>query len=56
MRKEIDLSELTLKKLQKLADQDGRKLKPYLERVLILHANEVDANTKKNDKRKGTTP
>lgn len=38
MRKEIELSDRTLIKLQRLADKEGRKLKPYMERVLIMHA------------------
>ncbi len=38
MRKEIELSEATIKKLERLAKMDGRKLKPYMEMVLIHHS------------------
>jgi len=37
MRKDINLSEEVIKKLQKLADKDDRKLKPYMEKVLKDH-------------------
>lgn len=40
MKKLIDLSLKTIKKLQKLADKDKRKLKPYIEKVLDEHAIE----------------
>lgn len=57
MRKEIDLPETTINKLQKLADKDGRKLKPYMERILILHTTsgigiEGETITSTNKKRK----
>ena len=34
----IDLPEKTIKQLQKIAKKHGRKLKPLLERILILTA------------------
>ena len=37
-RKEVNLSNKTIKKLQKLADADKRKLKPYMEKVLEDHS------------------
>jgi hypothetical protein len=40
MRKEINISERTIIKLQRLADKEGRKLKPYMERILVFHAND----------------
>lgn len=39
VRKNIDLSQQAVKKLQKLADKDRRKLKPYMEKVLEDHAD-----------------
>jgi mRNA-degrading endonuclease RelE of RelBE toxin-antitoxin system len=33
-RKAVDLSDEVIKKLQVLADQDGRKLKQFMEKVL----------------------
>jgi hypothetical protein len=47
MRKNIDLSEHTIKKLKKLADLTGAKLKPYIETVLIKHAAEYNEITPK---------
>jgi mRNA-degrading endonuclease RelE of RelBE toxin-antitoxin system len=38
-RKEVNLSEKTINKLQKLADKDKRKLKPYMEKVLEDHSD-----------------
>lgn len=38
IRKDIDLTPKTIKKLQKLADADKRKLKPYMEKVLEDHS------------------
>lgn len=43
VRKEIHLSNTTVKMLQHLADKEGRKLKPYMERVLVMHAFEKEA-------------
>lgn len=40
VKKLIDLSIQTIKKLQKLADKDRRKVKPYIEKVLEDHANQ----------------
>lgn len=37
-RKEIVLDVKTIKTLQKLAKADNRKLKPYMEKVLMQHA------------------
>jgi mRNA-degrading endonuclease RelE of RelBE toxin-antitoxin system len=39
-RKEVDLSDKTIKRLQKLADKDKRKLKPYMEKVLDEHSDD----------------
>ena len=36
-RKDVDLTPQIIKELQKLADQDKRKLKPYMEKVLEDH-------------------
>jgi len=36
-RKEVELSPKTIRELQKLADKDKRKLKPYMEKVLEDH-------------------
>ena len=42
-RKEINLSPKTIKRLQKLADADKRKLKPYMEKILENHStNPID--------------
>jgi len=38
-RKEVNLSDKTIKRLQKLADKDKRKLKPYMEKVLDDHSH-----------------
>lgn len=38
-RKEVNLSKKTLKKLQKLADEDKRKLKPFMEKILEDYAD-----------------
>ena len=38
MRKEVNLPELIIEKLKKKAKKDRRKLKPYMEHVLIIHA------------------
>lgn len=37
-RKGIELDTKVLQRLQKLADIDNRKLKPYMEKVLINHS------------------
>lgn len=37
VRKDVDLTPKVIKALQKLADQDKRKLKPYMEKVLEDH-------------------
>lgn len=39
MRKQIDLDEKTIKALKKLAEKDKRKLKPFIEKILIDYAN-----------------
>lgn len=44
MKKLIDLPEDTKKKLQEMADKEGRKLKNFIEQVLIKLA---DSNKKK---------
>jgi mRNA-degrading endonuclease RelE of RelBE toxin-antitoxin system len=41
-RKEVNLSNKTIKKLQKLADADKRKLKPYMEKVLEDHSESAN--------------
>lgn len=41
-RKEVNLNKETLKKLQKKADKNKRKLKPYMEIILEKHANLPD--------------
>jgi hypothetical protein len=38
-RKDIDLYPKTIQELQKLADSDKRKLKPYMEKVLEDHVD-----------------
>lgn len=40
VRKDVDLNPKTIKRLQKMADNDRRKLKPYMEKVLDNHADE----------------
>jgi hypothetical protein len=40
VRKDVDLDPSTIVKLQKLADKDQRKLKPYMEKVLNDHSNQ----------------
>ena len=45
-RKEVVLDQKTIKALEKLAKADNRKLKPYMEKVLIEHA---DNNSKKQE-------
>jgi len=47
IRKDIDLLPTTIIELQKLADKDKRKLKPYMEKVLEDH---VDTELKKEKK------
>jgi macrodomain Ter protein organizer (MatP/YcbG family) len=37
-RKNIDLEQSVIKDLQKLADKENNKLKPYIEKVLIDHS------------------
>lgn len=37
MKKQIKLSKVTILQLQKKADAEGRSLKNYMERILILH-------------------
>ena len=44
-RKEILLDEKIIKVLQKLAKADNRKLKPYMEKVLIEHAEQNNQST-----------
>jgi len=39
-RKEVVLDEKTVKALEKLAKADNRKLKPYMEKVLIEHSQQ----------------
>jgi hypothetical protein len=46
MRKEVNLDAKTIKALEKLAKTDNRKLKPYMEKVLIEHADK-NSNPKK---------
>ena len=38
IRKDVDLTPKTIKKLKKLANKDKRKLKPYMEKVLEDHS------------------
>jgi mRNA-degrading endonuclease RelE of RelBE toxin-antitoxin system len=42
IRKDVDLTPKTIKKLQKLADDDKRKLKPYMEKVLEDHSESAN--------------
>ena len=44
-RKEVHLDPKTVKALEKLAKQDNRKLKPYLEKVLIEHVEKSNQTT-----------
>lgn len=48
VRKDIDLSPKTIQELQKLADSDKRKLKPYMEKVLEDH---VELSKKNNEQK-----
>ena len=41
MRKEVHLNKKVIKRLEKLAKTDKRKLKPYMEKVLIEHSEKV---------------
>lgn len=55
-RKEVNLSNKTITKLQRLAEKDKRKLKPYMEKVLDEHATNPNPNEKndsgRNDRKK----
>lgn len=46
MRKEIEISERTVIKLQRLADKESRSLKSYMEITLIHHAEASDTSGK----------
>lgn len=48
-RKEISLYPKTIQELQKLADDDKRKLKPYMEKVLEDHVELNKKETKKDE-------
>lgn len=47
VRKDVDLTTETIGHLQKLAEKDKRKLKPYMEKVLEDHVD--DKKCKKDE-------
>lgn len=54
MKKQIELSEKTIKELQKNADAEGRSLKNFIERILIIYCAKNNTYLKSKDKIYGT--